>query len=210
MLDETNNSLSEEEVAQALKEALHISSDSVTNWLNKVDAYYKDLAIKILFPPEAYKVKNTLEQNGFKSLVEDVELKMNRTAEDAAIKAKPIFFSAIKAITIEDAMSILQGSDSAATMYLKAKTYDQLYKSYYPEIKASMEKVGLQSTWNTVMSTYNLFATDTVNTDITDYTTRKALDGLFYKIALEEKAIREDPLKRVTDLLRKVFGSLDG
>ncbi len=211
IIQDSNSQLTEEEVARALKEALKISSDSVSRWLNKQDAYFKDLTIKILFPPEAIKVKNTLENNGLKWLVDDVVLKMNRTAEQTADKAKPIFWSAVDSITISDAMAILNGSDSAATLYLKKRTYQKLYDAYYPEIQKSMQTVGLQETWKQVMSAYNLLSpNDTVNTDITDYTTRKALDGLFYKISLEEKAIRENPLKRVTELLQKVFGSLDG
>ncbi len=211
IIQDSNSQLSEEEVAKALREALKISSDSVSRWLNKEDAYFKDLAIKIFFPPEAKGVKETLDDNGFQWLTDEIVLKMNRTAEQTADKAKPIFWTAVDSITISDAMAILNGSDSAATLYLKEKTYQKLYEAYYPEIQKTMQSVGLQESWNTVMTTYNtLTLGDTVNTDITDYTTRKALDGLFYKISLEEKAIREDPLKRVTDLLKKVFGTLDG
>jgi hypothetical protein len=209
LLMKDNNSLTEEEVVQALKEALTIGADSVTNWLHRVDAYYKDSLIKILFPPEARDIKNTLIAVGMTSLVEDFELKLNRAAEDAATKAKPIFFNAIANLTIQDGISILHGSDTAATNYLRVQTYDSLYSAFYPEIRNSLSKVGAQNAWNTIATTYNTLTGQNVNTDISDYTTHKALYGLFLKIAEEEKAIRHDPLKRVTDLLKKVFGSLD-
>lgn len=209
LLNENNEELTEEEIIQALKEALTISADSVTNWLHRTDAYYKDSLIKILFPPEAQEVKDVLIAAGFASLVEDFELKLNRAAEDAAIKAKPIFFNAITNLTIQDGIAILHGPDTAATTYLREKTYDSLYTAFYPEIKNSLTAVGAQDAWNTIITTYNTLTGKNVNTDIADYTTHKALYGLFLKIAEEEKLIRHDPQKRVTDLLKKVFGSLD-
>ncbi len=203
--------LTEEEVVAALKEALRISADTVTNRLNRLDAYYKDSLIKIVFPPEAIEVKNTLEQlPGGPLLIDELELKMNRAAENAAKEAKPIFFDAITNITIEDGMAILHGSDTAATAYLKQKTYSQLYQAYYPKIEAALTQVGAQQTWQDIITLYNTVTGKNVNTNLADYTTHKALYGLFLKIGEEEKLIRKDPAKRVTDLLRKVFGSLDG
>jgi hypothetical protein len=147
---------------------------------------------------------------GFNSIEEDVTEKLNRAAEDAAIKAKPIFLSAIKQMTIADAWSILRGADNSATTYLHKTTNQALYNEFKPVIAESMEKVGFIQVWSAAVSKYNQIPfVKKANPDMSDYVTNKALEGLFKKIAEEEKDIRHNLASRTTDLLKRVFSKQD-
>ncbi|MCS7086774.1 MAG: DUF4197 domain-containing protein, partial [Bacteroidia bacterium] len=137
----------------------------------------------------------------------ELELRLNRAAEDAAVKAKPIFWNAIKNITIADGMAILKGDSVAATRYLQQNTQSQLIEAYRPPIDSVLEQNGAKSTWADVVTGYNALTGKNVETDLTTYTTGKALDGLFYVVGQEEARIRRDPIARVTEILKKVFGS---
>jgi len=144
---------------------------------------------------------------GQDKLVDDAIESMNRAAEDAANGAKDIFLTAIKELTLKDVMNILRGENNAATKYLEQHTRNQLIDKFKPVIKVSLDKVGATKHWNTVFTTYNkLPFVKPVNPDLEDYVTQKAIDGLFVQIAKEEYEIRKNPVARVTDLLRKVFG----
>ena len=140
------------------------------------------------------------------SLVDKTILSLNRAAEDATKSALPIFVDAIKQMTINDAVGILKGGDSAATIYFKQKTTPVLTAAFSPVIKQSLDKVDATKYWSQTFSVYNQFSTKKVNTDLTAYVTQKAIDGIFYEVALEEQKIRKDPAARVTDLLKSVFG----
>lgn len=216
--------LSSTEIIGGLKEALVVGVTNSSNILGATDGYYKDDLVKILLPPEAdVIVKNIGKIPGGNQLIEDVLLKINRAAEDAVEDAKPIFVNSIKNMTITDAVGILKGGENAATNYLHKTTYDQLVELYRPKIRASVEKklVGNVSTaqsWNTITKQWNDVAKSmvgqiagfkTVDIELDEYLTHKALDGLFLKIADEEKLIRKDPLARASNLLKRVFGSLD-
>lgn len=213
-----STSLTDEEVIQGLKSALSVGTDTSVSILNKTDGYYADLAVKILLPPEAQVIYTNIGKvPGGSVLLEETVLKLNRAAEDAAAEAKPIFIDAITGITIEDGMSILKGNDTAATFYLKGKTYSPLTDAFQPRIQTALDKkiigdISASSAYDNLVSAYNtaslnglLFDRITTNT-LSDHVTRKALDGLFSKVAEEEKAIRHDPLARVTEILKKVFG----
>ena len=175
--------------------------------LSAVDGFFKDAAIKILMPDEAKKAEKTLRNMGLGKQVDDAILSMNRAAEDAAKSAAPIFVNAIKGMSFQDALSILRGADTAATGYLKSKTTASLTEALRPVIENSLKKVNATKYWNTVFTTYNKFTLQKVNPDLAAYVTEKALVGIFYQIAQEEKNIRKDPLARTSDLLKKVFGS---
>jgi hypothetical protein len=142
-------------------------------------------------------------------MVDNAILSMNRAAEQASKSAAPIFVDAIKTMSIQDAFGILKGSDSAATTYLKGRTSMELTNSFKPVIEDALEKTNATKYWKDVFETYNKLPTtfNKVNTDLSGYVTEKALTGLFYQVALEEQKIRKDPAARVTDILRKVFGS---
>ena len=199
--------LSQEEVAEGLKEALSKGVEKGVEQLSKPDGYFKDLEIKIPLPAEARAVEDKLRQLGQDKLVDQAIESLNRAAEDAASGAKDIFIVAIKSMTLTDAISILRGEDNAATNFLAKATRAALVEKFKPVVSTSLEKVGATKHWNTVFSTYNKIPlVQKVNPDLEDYATNKAIDGLFVQIAKQELEIRKNPAARVTDLLKKVFG----
>lgn len=196
-------------VTAGLKEALLIGTGNAVISVSKIDGYFKNEAIKILLPKNIQNVANILGKIGYQKEVDEFILSMNRAAEKAAPKAKDIFISAIKEMTFEDAIKILRGNDTAATDYFKEKTFDKLYESFRPIISKSMNEVGTTRAYKNMTERYlsavPFSGVESFNLD--HYVTTKALDGLFYMVAQEEKKIRTDPSARVTELLRKVFGS---
>lgn len=201
--------LSTEEVVAGLKEALSVGANNSASKLSAVDGFFANAAIKVLMPPEAKKVENVLRTAGMGKLVDDAILSMNRAAEDAAKSAAPIFLDAIKGMSFQDAMSILRGSDTAATGYLRGRTVPALTEAFRPVIEGALEKTGATKHWKTVFETYNKLPTtfNKVNPDLAGYVTDKGLSGMFYQVAAEEMKIRKDPAARVTETLKKVFGS---
>jgi hypothetical protein len=202
-----NGSLTTAEVVDGLKTALELGTDSATSKLSSLNGFYKDAMVKILMPPEALKVEKTLRDVGLGSIVDKAVLSMNRSAEDASKYVGNIFLNAIKQMTIQDAFGILRGGNTAATNYLKEKTSDQLRAAFTPIVSKSLNSTNATKYWSDVFSAYNRFSNKPVNTDLTAYVTQKALDGLFYKIGLEEQQIRQDPAARVKDILKKVFAN---
>ena len=216
--------LTESEVINGLKEALVTGSKNSSQVLSALDGYYKDAAVKILLPDEARMITDNISKlPGGDKLVEDVILRINRAAEDAAREAAPVFANSIRQMTVKDAFNILRGADNAATSYLKSTTYNELYALYKPNIEASTAKaiVGNISTadsWNALTGKWNTLANSVagrlanlkpVNTDLNDHLTKKALDGIFLKVEGEELKIRKDVSARITPVLQRVFGSLD-
>lgn len=199
-----------EEIGRALKEALVNGVTKGVNVLSQRDGYYKS-AYKILLPTEAQRVADKLRVvPGFEQLESNLLERINRGAEDAAVEAKPIFVSAIRQMTFNDAKNILMGQDNAATEYLRRTTSEQLYQKFNPKIVASLDKVGANDLWRKAANAYNQIPFVTkVNNDLDDYVTREALKGLFSKIADEEKNIRRNKGSRGTDLLKKVFAQQD-
>lgn len=199
--------LSSDDIVAGLKEALSRGTTKSSDKLSAVDGFFKDAAVKILLPPEAAKVEKTLRSAGFGKQVDDAILSLNRAAEDAAKAAAPIFLNAIKNMTVSDGVNILKGSDTAATGYLRKSTSTQLTTAFRPVIDSSLQKTGATKYWKTVFDTYNKMPlVQKVNTDLPAYATAKALDGVFYYVAQEEKNIRQNPAAQVDDLLKKVFG----
>ncbi len=204
----SSGTLSQDEVARGLKEALNQGVKKGVEQLNKKDGYLKDPQIKIPMPDEAKKVEDKLRALGQDEKVDEAIESMNRAAEDAAAGAKDIFVAAIKGMTLTDAMSILKGDNDAATKYLNKATNIELTEKFEPVIKASLDKVGATKHWKTVFGSYNkLPFVNKVNPDLEKYVTEKALKGLFIQVAKEELMIRQDPTARATDLLKKVFGN---
>jgi hypothetical protein len=216
--------LTEGDVAGGLKEALITGAKNAAQRLAAENGYYGDAAIKILLPDEAkIIVDNISKLPGGDKLVQDVILRINRAAEDAAKEVAPIFVNSITQMTIRDAFNILNGADNAATEYLKNTTYNELYALYKPKIQVSTEKkivgnISTKDSWVTLTSKWNTLANSAagrlaslkpVNTDLDDYLTSKALNGMFTKVEGEELKIRKDVSARVTPLMQRVFGSLD-
>ncbi len=221
---QVNVPLTEGEVISGLKEALSTGSMNAAGLLAAENGYYGDAAVKILLPDEAKIIIDNISRiPGGQQLVEDVILRINRAAEDAARDVAPIFLNSIRQMTIKDAFNILNGPDNAATTYLRGTTYSELYTLYKPKIQASTEKklignISTKESWNTLTGKWNSLANSVagklaglkpVNTDLDDFLTNRALDGMFLKVALEELKIRTQVSARVTPLLKKVFGSLD-
>jgi len=216
--------LTEANVSEGLKEALKIGSKNASSILSAVDGYYGDELVKILLPEEAELIIDNLEKiPGGEKLVEDVVLRINRAAEDAAKEVAPIFVNSITQMTIQDAFAILKGADNAATQYLSNTTRMDLYNLYQPKIRQSTEKdivggISTKESWDALTGKWNVFANslvgrmagfESVNVDLDEYLTNRALDGMFLKVQDEEEKIRKNVAARVTPLLEKVFGSLD-
>lgn len=205
-IKKTSVGLSEEEVGRGLKEALNKGIEKGVSQLSAVDGYFKDASVKIVMPEEAQMIESKLRAVGQGKLVDDVIESLNRAAEDAANSSKELFVNAIKNLTLKDVMNILNGSDDAATTYLKQQTRADLVLKFTPIIKASLDKVGATQKWALMMNAYNKIPmVKKVNPDLVDYATNKAIDGLFIKVAKEELEIRKNPSARTSDLLRKVF-----
>jgi len=195
------------EVADGLKEALVKGISQGSDVVSQLDGYFKNPEIKIPFPPDVKKVEDRLRQLGLGGQVDKFVLTLNRGAEDAAKEAKPIFIAAIRQMTIEDAWGILKGEPDAATQYLKRTTTAQLKEKFKPVVQASLDKVSATKYYGEIVTKYNSIPTvQKVNPDLNDYATDMAIQGLFTMIAKEEKNIRQDPLARTTELLKRVFG----
>lgn len=202
--------LTEQDIANGLKQALDKGIDDQVQKLTQENGFYGNAAVKILLPEELQKVENGLRDFGLGSLADEGIKALNRAAEDAVKEATPIFVSAVKEMTFTDAKNILLGDDKAATSYLESKTTNSLYNKFNPVIKNSFAKVGADQIWSNLISKYNsLPLTQNVNPDLTDYVTTQALSGVFTMIAEEEKEIRNNYSSRTTDLLRKVFALQD-
>lgn len=196
------------EVAEGLKEALIKGISNGSDLVSQVDGYFKNPEIKIPFPPDVKRVEDKLRQVGLGSEVDKFIVTLNRGAEDAAKEAKPIFISAIRSMTIDDAWAILKGQDDAATQYLKRTTSTQLKIKFKPVIQNSLEKVNATKYYGEIVNRYNqLPLVQKVNPDLDDYATDRAIEGLFLMISKEEKNIRQNPVARTTELLKRVFGS---
>jgi hypothetical protein len=194
------------EVAEGLREALLKGVMKGTEQLSKVDGYLGNPEIKIPFPPDVKRVEDRLRQLGMGKEVDRFVTTLNHGAEEAAKEAKPIFFDAIQTLTIDDAWNILKGQPDAATQYLKRTTSGQLKTKFKPVIQNSLSRVNATKYYGDLVNTYNRIPTvEKVNPNLDDYATDLAIQGLFVMIAKEEKLIREDPVARTTDLMKRVF-----
>jgi hypothetical protein len=202
--------ITQEEAGKGLKEALNAGIGEAVSFLSAKDGYYKS-PYKILVPEEAKNVINKLKAvPGFDGLQADLTERMNRAAEDAADKAKPIFVNAIKQMTFQDALNILTGDGDAATRYLEKTTYDALYKEFKPVIQTSLDKVNARELWRGAVNAHNKLPLVTkTNPELDDHVTKMALKGLFSLVEKKEKGIRTDVGQRNSELLRKVFARQD-
>jgi len=197
-----------DEIGAALKEALRVGSEHVVTQLGRTDGFNADPAIHIPLPEELNTVKKVLSKVGMSSLAEDVELKLNRAAEAATPKAKALFLQAIREMTLDDIQGIYQGPDDAATRYFQGKMSPPLREEMRPIVESSLNQVGAVQAYDNLLGRYKQlpFVPD-VKANLTDHVIQKGMDGIFYYLAKEEAAIRKDPVRQTTDLLKKVFGS---
>jgi len=198
--------LSDEKIASGLKEALQVGTDNTVRSTGQPDGYFGNAAIKILMPEKLRTLEKGLRAVGYGEAVDDFVLSMNRAAERAAPHAKAIFWDAITEMSFEDARQILSGGDTAATDYFRDKTVDRLSAAFAPIVEEAMEEVGVTRQYNELVGRARALPfVKTELLDINHYVVAKALDGLFYVLAEEERKIRQDPAARVTNLLKEVF-----
>ena len=216
--------VSEAENAAGLKTSLDVGIENAVNFLGIENGFMNDALVKILLPAEAKPIIDNIKLiRGGQELVNPAILSLNRTAEDAVKEATPIFKKAISQITFKDATGILFGGDYAATNYLKSKTSADLLAAFAPKVRNSLGKplvanMSTTQSWNSLTSAFNQLANSPVgvyggikpvNVNLEEYVTQKALDALFLKVGEEEKKIRENPVARITSILKRVFGQLD-
>jgi hypothetical protein len=204
------SAITEQEAGLGIKDALAQGVTNAVLNLNKTDGFFGSAFYKMLLPPDAKKVENSLRNIGMGAQVDKAILSINRGAEDAVAFAKPIFLDAIKEMTLTDALNIIKGPKDAATIYFKEKTKQKLIIAFTPSVKSSLDKVEATKHYGDIINTYNSFPTTfkKVNPDLTSYVVGKAVDALFDQVAKEEANIRTNPVARTTDILKKVFGSL--
>jgi hypothetical protein len=209
-LPTTTGGITEAEAGQGIRQALNQGLGKAVSQLNVTDGFFKSALYKILLPPEAQKIENTFRTLGLGSMVDKAVLTINRGAEDAAGYATPIFVDAIKAMTLTDALNIVRGGDTSVTHYFREKTNTRLFNAFRPVIQRSLDKVEATKYYGDLIQRYNDFPTTfkKLDPDLASYVTGRATDALFNLIAVEEKNIRENPVARTTEILRKVFGNL--
>ncbi len=200
--------LTNDDVVMGLKEALKVGINKGADSASKTNGFYLNPKIKIPFPPEVQRVETALRKVGLGNEVDKFVLSLNRGAEEAAKEAKPIFINAILSMSFSDAWGILRGDKNAATMFLKRTTSDALVQAFMPVVEKALQKTQATRYYTDLATTYNALPfTQKVNPDLKGYATQKAIDGLFILVEQEEARIRENPLARTTEILKRVFGA---
>ena len=206
-----NLPLTNEEVIKGLKEALNVGAKNAVGLTSRENGFLNNPLIRIPFPEEAQKVKQIALDLGMQNQVNQFEANLNHAAEKASAEAVSVFVNAISGMSIQDGFKILKGDSTAATEYLKSTTTSELVQKFSPIVQQAIDEVKLTSYWEPLANAYNtatiLTGGQQVNPDLKKYVTDKALDGLFHYVGVEEKKIRRDPAARVSDILRRVFGS---
>jgi len=198
--------LTEKDIATGLKEALKVGAERVVTQLSKKNGYLKDKKIHIALPDKMQKVHRTLKKAGLEKYTSELEIKMNRAAEIAAPKAKKLFVKAINDMRWQDVKAIYKGKDDAATQYFKKKMTPSLNKMIRPVIHQTLSEVGVVKIYKqAIKKYYSIPFVPKVNDDLTGYVMAKSIRGIFYYLAQEEAAIRQDPAKRTTELLKRMF-----
>ena len=193
--------LTNDEVINGLKEALNVGTNNSSSLASKADGFLKNPAIFIPWPAEAKDMRDKLIKLGMQKKVTEFETSLNRAAEEAAKKSVPVFKDAITGMSIGDGFAILNGGDTAATHYLREKTYAPLKEKFMPTVKEAVAKVKVTSYWKPLATAYNkLPGVKKQNPNLDDYVCNKAIIGLMTLIKDEEAKIRKDPMAQVTDL----------
>ncbi len=204
---EPSQALDRETVIAGLREALEVSAERTVERTARIDGFLANELIRIAIPDELDKLASALRRLGLGGKVDELEIQMNRAAEEAAGEAREIFWDEIRSLTFPDAVAILEGGGTAATDFLEERTGGEIRSRFEPVVVETMNEVGLARLYADLAETYNrlpLVTTPAINLE--DYVTEEALEGLFTVLREEEARIREDPLARTTDLLRRVFG----
>ena len=200
------SSLSDDKIIAGLKQALQVSTGKAVSLTGKPDGFLKNEAIKILLPPKLETVGKGLRMIGMGAKVDELEVGMNRAAEQATPQAKQIFLAALKKMTFDDARHILTGNDTAATEYFKRTSSADLTTAFSPIVHRSMQRVGVVQQYDQFMKSAPGGSALAGQFDLDKYVVGKTLDGLFYMLGEQEKQIRKNPAARTTELLKEVFG----
>jgi len=199
--------ITENEAGLGIKEALGNGVTRAVGILNKKDGFFGSNIYKILLPPEIIKAEGKLRKIGAGKLFDDAVLQINRGAEEAVGSAAPIFGNAIRQMTMQDALKIIQGPDTSATSYFRSKTDTALTSAFTPVVRQSLEKTGATRYYTDLINVYNKIPlVKKLNPDLSGYVVEKTLYALYDQIGKEEREIRRDPVKRTTNILQKVFG----
>ena len=198
--------LSTSKISAGLKEALQLSTGNAVASTGRPDGFLKNEAIKILLPDKLATIGKGMRMLGMGAPVDELEVGMNRAAEQAAPKAKPIFLSALRRMTFDDARKILTGGDTAATDYFKRVCSPELTTAFSPMVRQSMQNVGVMKKYDNFVQSAPELSSIGGNFNLDKYVVGKTLDGLFYVLGQEEQKIRKDPLAQTTSLLKEVFG----
>jgi hypothetical protein len=206
-LNQRNTSgLSNDKIIAGLKQALQVSTAKAVAVTGKPDGFLKNQAIKILLPPKLKTVGAGMRMIGMGAQVDELEVGMNRAAEQATPFAKQIFLNAVKKMTFDDARKILTGGDTAATVYFQRTSTDDLSTAFTPIVQRSMRNVGVVQQYNRVLASAPCGSALAGQFDLNKYVVGKTLDGLFLILGEEEKKIRKNPAAQTTTLLKEVFG----
>ncbi|MBN1163860.1 MAG: DUF4197 domain-containing protein [Candidatus Krumholzibacteriota bacterium] len=201
--------LDETTVIAGIKEALRVGTENTVLFTSRPDGYLGNKLIHIVIPDQLESAAEILRQIGLGGEVDKLEVGMNRAAELAAAEAREVFWSAITGMTVSDAFGILNGGDTSATEYFHDRTYTVLHTRFHPIVRRKIDEIHLSRVYGRIAGAYNTLPRTGTSplVDLDEYVTEKALAGLFTVLAQEERKIRQDPLARTTDLLRRVFGS---
>ena len=198
--------LTTDEIGKGLKEALRVGAENVVEQLGREDGFNLDPQIRIPLPKELSQVQEVLEKVGMDGLLNDLELRLNRAAEVATPKAKRLFVETIQTMTLDDVMGIYNGPEEAATQFFRTKMSEPLSAEMKPVVVEGLAEAGAAGAYETVINRYNAIPfVPQVEADLSQYVVDRSLDGIFHYLALEEAAIRKDPAKRTTELLKRVF-----
>lgn len=204
----TSGPLTAADIDAGLREALVVGTGNVASRLGRENGYFGDARIRIPLPDTYRKLQTNLARVGASGPLDDVELRLNRAAEAAVPEARALILGAVRNMTIEDALGILRGGDTAATDFLRARTQTQLEAAFAPHVRTALSESGAFTALENFAGSAGLGgATSGLQADLTSHAVRLGLDGIFLYVAEEEKKIRENPLARTTDLLRRVFGA---
>lgn len=202
----SSDNLTNSEIISGLKEALETGATTVVGQLGAENGFNSDSSIHIPLPSYLSKVKIFMGKAGLGSYAEELELKLNRAAEAATPKAKELFINAISQMSFDDAKSLLNGAEDAATQYFKKKTSNDLTEAFRPVVEKTLNEIGAVTAYDQLIEKYkSIPLVPDVKGNLTDYAVEEALNGIFYYLAKEEKAIRENPAKQTTTLLKKLF-----
>jgi hypothetical protein len=200
--------LSRGEIDTGLREALTVGTGAVIARLGRTDGYFADGKVRIPLPSPFSGIQRSLKRVGLSAPLDDLQLRINRGAETAAPRAKDLFLSAIRSITIDDAVSILRGGDTAATSFLRQRTEPDLTRLFQPLLVQALDGSGAMASFESAVNRYGRgLVTGDLRGQLASFATEKALNGVFLYLADEEKAIRQDPVRRSSDILRRVFGA---